>query len=108
MKMARASSSINRSQIGLPYSAFTRSQKNKRRTETWSRDANHKISASSARAVLLKFNLCLLLPLCSRCSAQENQSNLKTSHLTSVRMRCRARSKQTASLAFVRRFEIAR
>nr|CAD7417417.1 unnamed protein product [Timema poppensis] len=59
----------------LPYCGFTRSPKSKRRTETWSRDANHKMSASSARAVPLKFNSCLLLPLCSRCSVQENQSN---------------------------------
>ncbi|CAG2065896.1 unnamed protein product [Timema podura] len=54
----------------------------------------------------------LLGPLCLRCSAQENQSNLRTNHLKSVRMRiCKrlcstSRSKQTASLTFGRRFEI--
>nr|CAD7418656.1 unnamed protein product [Timema poppensis] len=52
-----------------------------------------KISALSVRAVPLKFNLSLLCPLCLRSSARENQSKLK-----SVRMCCRARSKQTASL----------
>nr|CAD7417757.1 unnamed protein product [Timema poppensis] len=51
-----------------------------------------------ARAVLLRFISYLLRPLCLRCSAQENQSNLRTNHLTSVRMRCRGRTEQTASL----------
>ncbi|CAG2057818.1 unnamed protein product [Timema podura] len=63
------------------------------------------IFASSTRAVLLKFNLSLLCcTLDPRSSAWENQSNLKTNHLKSVRMRMtaqhyRANSKQTASLA---------
>nr|CAD7602309.1 unnamed protein product [Timema genevievae] len=54
------------------------------------------------------FNSSLLRPLCLRCSAQENRSNLRTNRLKSVRMRCRARSEQTVSLAVVRRFEITR
>nr|CAD7408040.1 unnamed protein product [Timema cristinae] len=60
------------------------------------------------RAVLLKFNSSLLCPLCPRCSARVNQSNIRTNHLTSVRMRCRARSEQTAPLSVVRRFVITR
>nr|CAD7457924.1 unnamed protein product [Timema tahoe] len=52
--------------------------------ETWSCDmllANNKISASSVRAVLLKFNSSLLRPLCTRCSAQENQPSKINSHV---------------------------
>nr|CAD7604546.1 unnamed protein product [Timema genevievae] len=67
-----------------------------------------KISASSEQAVPLKFNSSLLCLLCRRCSTQENQSNLKAKHLKSKRMRSTARSKQTASLGIVRRFEINR
>nr|CAD7456318.1 unnamed protein product [Timema tahoe] len=56
-------------------------------------------SLKLARAVPLKFNSALLCQLCLRSSARENQSNLRANHLKSVRMRCRARSKQTASLS---------
>nr|CAD7569527.1 unnamed protein product [Timema californicum] len=59
------------------------------------------ISASSVRAVPLNFYSTLLRPLCLGCSAEDNQSNIRTSQLTSVRMRCRARSEQTAPLSVV-------
>nr|CAD7262105.1 unnamed protein product [Timema shepardi] len=42
----------------------------------------------------LRFNSSLLRLLFRRCPAQENQSNIRTNHLKSVRMRSTARSKQ--------------
>nr|CAD7259096.1 unnamed protein product [Timema shepardi] len=77
---------------------FTRPPQN-RNVITQRAQDNHKVSALSARAVSLMFNSSLLCPLCLRCSARENQSNLRTSHLNSVRMRRKIRSEQTASLS---------